>query len=335
MNSRLVLESFLRDRQKPTLTERIEQDLSAREYFRVVWDTHKTAIACVYPAPFCAKDHTYIDTTNLFLHCNLPVAKIYDVSESHGIIVHEDFGDSLLVSTFQVLSAEDGDVLLKSAIQLIARIQASTPQAYKLNSLSSRLKFDKLKLAWELDFFKVNYFNNLKNRSLSEEEDRCLAQEFVEIASELESRATVLTHRDFHSANLMIDNVQNNLQIIDHQDARIGSVTYDLVSLLYDRVKEREQCGLERIEQQTFIREFCLQAIQRCLKAAGSFSHHAFFSSESRYIVYIEPAFQIVLQNCQALGRFKNLQKIILREVASIRSQFSPSNKTCSLYIRV
>eukprot|EP01103_Thecamoeba_quadrilineata_P012356 TRINITY_DN3170_c0_g1_i3.p1 TRINITY_DN3170_c0_g1~~TRINITY_DN3170_c0_g1_i3.p1 ORF type:complete len:151 (-),score=14.94 TRINITY_DN3170_c0_g1_i3:44-496(-) len=150
----------------------------------------------------------------------------------------------------------------------------------------------------------------------------------------------------------MIDNVQNNLQIIDHQDARIGSVTYDLVSLLYDRVKvvpskewivekqtfflkEREQCGLERIEQQTFIREFCLQAIQRCLKAAGSFSHHAFFSSESRYIVYIEPAFQIVLQNCQALGRFKNLQKIILREVASIRSQFSPSNKTCSLYIRV
>ena len=35
----------------------------------------------------------------------------------------------------------------------------------------------------------------------------------------------------------MID-YQENLRIIDHQDARIGAASYDLVSLLLDRVSE-------------------------------------------------------------------------------------------------
>ena len=44
-------------------------------------------------------------------------------------------------------------------------------------------------------------------------------------------------HRDFHSANLIVDE-KNRLRIIDHQDARLGPVTYDLVHFLLDRRPE-------------------------------------------------------------------------------------------------
>ena len=40
-------------------------------------------------------------------------------------------------------------------------------------------------------------------------------------------------HRDFHSRNLLITDL-NNPGIIDYQDAVMGPVTYDLVSLLKD-----------------------------------------------------------------------------------------------------
>jgi aminoglycoside/choline kinase family phosphotransferase len=44
----------------------------------------------------------------------------------------------------------------------------------------------------------------------------------------------VLCHRDYHTANLMVDK-QNAIRIVDHQDARMGPASYDLVSLLMDR----------------------------------------------------------------------------------------------------
>jgi len=85
-------------------------------------------------------------------------------------------------------------------------------------------KFDTEKLNWELDFFKTHYFDTYLKHPLSPSEDAKLAKEFAELAGELESYASVLCHRDFHAANLMLDS-RDRMRIIDHQDARIGSPT--------------------------------------------------------------------------------------------------------------
>jgi hypothetical protein len=154
-----------------------------------------------------------------------------------------------------------------------------------------------------------------------------LSAEFTEIARELETKASVLCHRDFHTANLMIDR-QNRLRIIDHQDARLGSATYDLVSLLLDRVSappsrawvrekrlfflsEREKLGLETLDPDDFAGEFHLQTIQRCLKATGTFSYQSVFREKAYFIPFIKPMLQIVLQACRRLERFPHLQRII------------------------
>lgn len=326
LDFRQRLEKFLSERNQPLNIRQLTPDASVREYFRVQWN-NAPAIACVYPEPFSAKEQTYLDVTNLFLTGNLPVAAIYDFDESLAVVIQEDFGDTILRDALLKSDDEKREELLNEAIGLIAKIQAATGKAHELNSIASRLKFDEEKLSWELNFFKTHYFETFRKTKLTESDDKALTVEFSEISKELETRAAVLCHRDFHAANLMIDTA-DKLRIIDHQDARIGSATYDLVSLLLDRVlqtpdkhwlktkkrfflNEREKLNLEFIVFVEFEKEFQLQTIQRCLKAVGTFSFQSVNRGKTYFIPFIEPLLQIVLEACRQLGKFPNLQRII------------------------
>jgi N-acetylmuramate 1-kinase len=257
------------------------------------------------------------------------VAKIFDFSENLGVIIQEDFGDTILRDVLLKSDFETRENYLNQAITLIARIQAVTTKAFELDSIASRLKFDEEKLLWELNFFKTHYFESLQKQPLSDKENSALTEEFISLAKELETRAEVLCHRDFHAANLMIDR-ENRLRIIDHQDARIGAASYDLVSLLLDRVldapsenwlaekkrfflSEREKLGLKKIAVEDFDYEFRLQTVQRCLKAIGTFSFQTANRGKTNYAQYINPLFRIVADAAQKLNRFPNLQKIIAK----------------------
>lgn len=324
------LTRFLDERGQETKIRQLTPDASTREYFRVGWNGG-TAIACVYPEPFRAGEQTYLDATALFSKASLPVAAIFDFSEDLGVIIQEDLGDVILRDV--VVDADDAarDRLLNEAIRLIARIQAATPLAIELNSIASRLRFDSEKLLWELDFFKTHYFSTYKNEPLSPVDDKQVTAEFAELAAELESRARVLCHRDFHAANLMLDDA-GRLRIIDHQDARIGSVAYDLVSLLLDRVTEpptaewlaekrsfflsaREANDLEPIDEQVFAEEFRLQAIQRCLKAIGTFSFQSVNRGKTYFVPFIDPMFRIVLRALGNLGRYPAIARMVANEI--------------------
>lgn len=326
------LQQFLRSRGGSPEYISLTADASTREYFRIDWKGGN-AIACVYPEPFDPADQNYLDVTRLFLDAHLPVAEIYDLDGALGVIVLEDLGDRILRDVLNEETDAEDSRLLREAVSLIARIQTATNRAYELDSIASRLKFDSEKLLWELNFFKEHYFGTYKNTPLSIDDDEALTTEFVELAKELESYASVLCHRDFHAANLMLDR-QNKMRIIDHQDARIGSAAYDLVSLLLDRITElpspeflaekrryflevRRTLGLSRIDEGEFAYEFRLQTLQRCLKAAGTFSYQSAVRGKTYFIQYIQPMFKIVFRSGSNLDRFPNLIRILEREIAS------------------
>lgn len=306
--------------------EPLTPDASTREYLRVKWH-NETAIACVYPEPFAPENQSYLDVTNLFLTANLPVAKIYDFDGSLGVIILEDFGDNILRPVLETVSEAEREKLLEQGIKIIAQIQAATPLAFELNSIASRLAFDFEKLSWELDFFTKHYFESYCGETLPETEAKELKNELDEAARELEAHIGVLCHRDFHAANLMIDQ-SGDLRIIDHQDARMGAASYDLVSLLLDRIleppsedwirekqtfflSEREKLGLPKVDAEQYAYEFRLQTIQRCLKAIGTFSFQTAVRGKTGYAQYINPMFEVVLQAAEKLNRFPNLQRII------------------------
>ncbi len=279
---------------------------------------------------FKAAEHSYLDVTALFLANDLPVAQIYQFDEDSGIVVQEDFGNRILRDVLHQ-SDETRDALLDQAIRLIAKIQAATGAAYQTNSIASRLRFDEAKLLWELNFFKTHYFETFRKTKLSEDDDENLNFEFTELARTLSDGARVLCHRDFHAANLMLD-AENKLRIIDHQDARIGTTSYDLVSLLLDRVlelppaewlaakkqlflDERRKLDLSAVDAKEFESEFQLQTIQRCLKAVGTFSYQSVNRGKTYFVPFIKPMLEIVLQAAQKSQNFINLQRIIEKEI--------------------
>jgi aminoglycoside/choline kinase family phosphotransferase len=326
------LEKFLEERGLFKKIVQLTPDASTREYFRISWKNN-SAIACVYPLDEAGamQFEACLDVTALFLSADLPVAKIFFSDSEKKIIIHEDFGDTILHDKFLKSDRVEYRRLLDEAICLIAKIQAATGRAFQMNSIASRLKFDKEKLLWELQFFKTHYFGSLLKKSLSVDEDEKLTSEFFEICRELEKRAKYLTHRDFHTANLMYHD--GKIKIIDHQDARIGTASYDLVSLLLDRItekpsaeflsekrkfflKQREASGLEKIDEEDFAYEFQLQTIQRCLKAIGTFSYQSVFRNKKGYIRFVKPMSLVVLDACEALGKFFSLRELIREDLA-------------------
>jgi aminoglycoside/choline kinase family phosphotransferase len=308
-------------------------DASTRSYFRVPWEKGM-AVAATYPEPFDPDFHPYLDVTTLFLDSGIPVPEIYAVDGKSGIIIQEDLGDRPLFKVYDEAPEDQCDEYKERAVNLIAQIQKATDQAYERQSIASRLAFDEAKLSWELDFFIEHYFGSFRGEALRHGEAAELKAEFNDISAELSARPRVLCHRDFHAANLMVDS-DDRLRVVDHQDARMGPITYDLVSFLLDRrteppslaelrayrlflLEERRLLGLPALDPDEFAQEFRLMTIQRGLKAIGTFSYQtAVCSRGSEYERFIEPTFAIVLQAADWLDRFPALRRMIRERVNS------------------
>ena len=306
-------------------------DASTRKYYRIGWKK-RSAVAAVYAEPFDPEFHPYLDVTRLFVECDLPVPEIYAVDGAAGIIVQEDLGDQQLFQIYDSEPEEKCDEYKEQAIALIAKIQKATQTAYDMHSISSKLAFDEAKLSWELEFFFEHYFGSLRRETLRHAETTELKAELNDVAAELSAVPRVLCHRDYHAANLMIDG-RKRMRIVDHQDARMGPATYDLVSFLLDRqpclpspaelrayrlyfLEERRLQGLGTIDPDDFAQEFRLMTIQRGLKATGTFScQTAVFGRGAAYERFIQPTLQIVLQAAEWLERFPTLRRMIKERI--------------------
>jgi hypothetical protein len=312
---------------KDKLIVPLTPDASTRNYFRIPWKKRK-AVAAVYPEPFDAEFHPYLDVTRLFLESGIPVPEIYAVDGEWGMIVQEDLGDRQLFRIYETAPKDECDEYKERAVNLIAQIQKATDMALEKQSIASRLAFDEPKLSWELDFFLEHYFGSLRGERLRHAEAAELKAELNDISAELAACPRVLCHRDFHAANLMVDE-NDRLRVVDHQDARLGPVTYDLVSFLLDRRAEppslaelrayrlllleaRRRLGLAALDPDEVAREFRLMTIQRGLKATGTFSYQtAVCSRGSIYEQFIQPTLCIVLEAADWLDRFPTLRRMI------------------------
>jgi aminoglycoside/choline kinase family phosphotransferase len=288
-------------------------DASTRTYYRVAraGKGGETFIISLYASPFNPQDNSFLDVTRLFDEAGLPVPKVIDVAGTEGIILQEDLGDCSLTEWLN--GGHGSDDMLRRAIDLIARIQAATDMAYEMNSVSSRLAFDSDKLMWELNYFFDHFFGSLTQKQFPQKQEQAIKGDLQAIADELASRPRTLTHRDYHGMNLMIDG-QGGLRIIDHQDARMGPATYDLVPLLVERrvlptdeewieeqqeyfLRARAAAGLPRIDVNDLRYEFNLMTVQRQLKAIGTFSYQtAVIGRGEVYQKYIAPAVATVLR---------------------------------------
>ena len=328
--SEIRLRDLLEAERESPVIQAVTPDASTRDYFRISW-RGRSSIACVYPSEFASAEHSFLDTTSLFLAAGLPVAEIYHVDEERGIIIQEDFGSIDLRTYLQNKSEAESTKHIKRAITLIPQIQRATALAFERNSVASRLSFDVEKLSSELVFFKEHYFHSLTKSPIPSHLEPDFDKELSDIVSDLAGRADELAHRDFHAANIMVA-ADDSLKIIDHQDARLGSQAYDLVSLLLDRVvqapeptrlaeligfylEKRAEAGLAMPTPAEFQEVFQIQTIQRCLKAVGTFSFQSAFRGKTQYLQFISPMLKIVIDTTSQLNRYPIVRTVIERSL--------------------
>jgi aminoglycoside/choline kinase family phosphotransferase len=289
------IESYLPSHVQVPSTVKIQPlagDAGFRSYFRL--NTNPSLIAVDSP-PHREKNSAYINIS-LFLQSNaVRTPVIYAVDFQRGYMLLEDFGEQL----FQyALSAENRDTLYQLAESKLIEIQCCDLDG---TSHSAPVEdFDRGKLADEMALFEQWFVNQLLGVSLEADKKALLTQLFELLISSALQQPQVLVHSDYHCRNLML--LQNQqLGIIDFQDAMRGPITYDLVSLLRDCyvrhasdwVTQRalnyrhclQQAGVQDLgDEQQFLRWFDLMGLQRHIKVLGIFSRLALRDNKNGYL---------------------------------------------------
>ena len=212
--------------------------------------------------------------------------------------------------------------LYRQAVGFIVRLQERGEPLRSDAYPPYRIAFDVEKLTWELEFFVKHYLLAYKGAALVAIPSamRCAA-EWATIVDELAAERRVLCHRDYHSRNLMLHN--GSFYIIDFQDARMGPDTYDLASLLKDSYVDLASQQVDELiayflahrgdaqGEEEFRRRFDLMALQRNLKALGTFGYMTTSRDNTVYIQYIPRTLAHVKANLAKYSRFGRLLELL------------------------
>src|SRR3954468_22056436 len=317
-------------------------DASDRRYFRVFLHDEPSQVIAVHPSAIDFQALPFVNVARLMGAMPVPVPRILGHSDDLGVIALEDLGDVTLQAHLGAASPGEHDALYREAVTLIQTLQRRGADLASNDYLPYRIAFDVEKLTWELQFFLKHFLEGYRGVSLADRERAALSEEFAVIAEELAAEPRVLCHRDYHSRNLMLHEAR--LYIIDFQDARMGPDTYDLVSLLRDSYVDFSDTQVEqliafflalngmpassaaapgpdatRAAIEEFRRRFDLMAVQRNLKALGTFGYQTLTRANTVYIQYMPRTLRYVGANIERYPRFGRLRELLARHLEELR----------------
>ncbi len=311
-------------------------DASDRRYFRVLVRDEPPQVLAVHPGPIDFASLPFVNVARLFSAMPVPVPGILGHSDHLGIIALEDLGDVTLQAHLGAASPAQHAALYRQAVTFIETLQRRGAELASSDYISYGIAFDVEKLTWELQFFTKHFLEAYRGAQISPATREALAAEYASIAGELSSEPRVLCHRDYHSRNLMLHD--GSLYIIDFQDARMGPDTYDLVSLLRDSYVDFTESQVDELiafflalrsgrpgvsssatSQEEFRRRFDLMALQRNLKALGTFGFQTTSRHNTVYIQYIPRTLNSTRANLLRYPRFARLRELFAEHLAELR----------------
>ena len=304
-------------------------DASDRRYFRVLLPESPSVVLSLYSAPFEFEKLSFVNVARLLAKMPVPIPEVLGHADDLGVLALEDLGDVTLQAHLGAASAAEHAALYRESVALIATLQRRGAELQSSEYLPYGIAFDVEKLSWEMDFFIKHFLEAYRGVVLSDSARAALRKEFGELVQMLAAEPRVLCHRDYHSRNLMLHGSQ--LYIIDFQDARMGPDTYDLVSLLRDSYVDLAEQTVEELiayflalKGQTgnateFRHRFDLMALQRNLKALGTFGYQTTARRNPVYIQYIPRSLRYVRNNLDNLPQFGRLADLLATHVEEFR----------------
>jgi aminoglycoside/choline kinase family phosphotransferase len=304
-------------------------DASDRKYFRVLPRDGGSFVLAVHAAPFDYAALPFVATAGLFAAMPVPVPRILGHADDLGVLALEDLGDVTLQAHLGAAPTGRHAALYREAVGFIEVIQRRGAELAADDLLPYRVAFDVEKLTWEMDFFLKHFLEGYRGVTFASREREALRTELSRLVDELAAEPRVLCHRDYHSRNLMLRG--DRLYIIDFQDARLGPDTYDLVSLLRDSYVDLPERTVDELiayflalqrrtsDHAEFRRRFDLMALQRNLKALGTFGYQTTARRNPVYIQYMPRTLRYARENLHKYPRFARLTTILSSQVEELK----------------
>ncbi len=289
--------------------EPVAADASFRKYYRLKSSMHSGIVMDASAQKESVMP--FIDIEHRLYEAGVRVAKINTYNLKEGFVFMEDLGDTHLADVIET----DFELFYGKAIDSLIKMQNADTEGLPL--------YDADFLRFEMDLMQEWYLEKYLGLTLDDEQEAIVNNTLEAISSEVLSQPQgVFVHRDYHSRNLMFS-CNDQLVVIDYQDARVGPVTYDLVSLLRDVYVELHPRDVERlalhfrdmkgldVDDATFMRWFDFMGLQRHIKILGIFARLHLRDGKDGYLKDIPLTLKYVIETASKYPETENLAKML------------------------
>ena len=275
---------------------KIAGDASFRSYYRVL--SGDGSYVLMFAPVGYENPQPFIKIANFLTEHNFFAPKIFAYQEQEGFLLLQDFGDISFNKALQQ------DVSLEFALYQKACLVLIDLQ--KLTTLPSINNYNHQVLLQEAWLF-IDWYLLWQKKPATLAQKAFYKNELLKLFDKLNKQQQCLVLRDYHVDNLMLIGKQNSPEVglLDFQDALIGSVAYDLVSLLEDArrdVGEQNKADLYQYflqesgyHQASFDVDYQVLSLQRNLKILGIFARLALRDGKNQYLKFIPRVKQIVI----------------------------------------
>ena len=290
-------------------------DASTRRYFRAQWRPQGAEKACSRVIMVCdpwppAQTPDFVAVAQHLAACDVRAPAIDATAPDVGWMCLEDFGDRALADAWREADNPERLVWGQRALDALARMHTAATQRYDAACPAFHLAFDAPKLLSELQHFRLYAIEGLWRHALTDDEREAFDNACLPLCDYLDAQPRYFCHRDYHGWNIMA--TDKTVGILDFQDARMGPQPYDVASLLVDRrtpellgpdlsaaliqyyLDRFEAESGQRVDRAAFDECFDLVAVQRCIKAIGTFAAMHVAHGRSQYLPYIEPTLRFI-----------------------------------------
>lgn len=300
-------------------------DASTRKYYRIVFENQSRVLMSWEPFTD-PSTYPFLNVLEHFNSVDVRVPKVEAFAPELGVVLLEDLGDLTLERKFwENQDQKQAFPYYAQSVDEIIKIHFLASKPSGKPSICQQIQFDTAKFMWEMNYARDHFLEKVGGIQLGEKDQKILQDEFLRICETLDKQPKFVCHRDYHSRNLMLK--LGRIYVIDFQDARLGPIQYDLVSLVHDSyvnlspesidaikddyIGKAKQSGPKDVIRPDFDEIFKLQIIQRCFKACGSFSSFFNARNDTRYLKYIKNTAQLVARTLEEDGRFPLFTKML------------------------
>ena len=299
-------------------------DASARKYYRIIHES--VSYVLMVWEPFNEGNYPFLDVLRHFDKAKINVPTVLRVDGNLGVILLEDLGDLTLERKFwESSNFNQSWPFYQKSIEQIVMVHRDATNL-KDTSVCKTTQFDTAKFMWEMNYATEHLLTGLLKFKFDDNIKFELDKAFNHFCETLHNEPKVICHRDYHSRNLMIK--LDKVCLIDFQDARMGPVQYDLVSLIKDSYVDISDENADRIlheylmqfdvlkqqnvSKEYFMRIFEIQSLQRCFKACGSFASFMNTRQDHRYLKYLPSTLKKVMRSLTQLPEYKVISNILI-----------------------